>query len=240
MGKKYQYFNGLKFTLDEMTGYYLNSTHKIRMHRYVWEYYNGEIPKGYCIHHIDHDKSNNDISNLMLMTIEEHSSLHGKEYSENYRDKMLNNLFYNVRPKATEWHKSDIGREWHKKHYQSMQSDLHIEREFTCEQCGKTFKSSQTRSRFCCNLCKSAYRRKSGDDDEERICRHCGKKFIVNKYSKTQYCSPECVGSSRKTVVYITKNCAVCGKEFTTRKDKEKDVCSIACSNKYRALKKKL
>ena len=57
---KFAYFNGLKFTRDDKTGYYLNSTIRKRLHRCVWEYYNGEIPKGYHIHHKDNDKSNND------------------------------------------------------------------------------------------------------------------------------------------------------------------------------------
>lgn len=35
-----------------------------------------EIPKGFCVHHIDGNKSNNDISNLSLMTISAHSKLH--------------------------------------------------------------------------------------------------------------------------------------------------------------------
>ena len=43
--EKYQYYNGLKFTRDEKTGYYLNATNRIRMHRYVWECINGPIPE---------------------------------------------------------------------------------------------------------------------------------------------------------------------------------------------------
>lgn len=34
-----------------------------------------EIPKGFCVHHIDGDKTNNDISNLCLLTVEAHSKL---------------------------------------------------------------------------------------------------------------------------------------------------------------------
>lgn len=35
-----------------------------------------ELPKGYVIHHIDHDPGNNDPSNLMLLTPSEHTKLH--------------------------------------------------------------------------------------------------------------------------------------------------------------------
>ena len=34
------------------------------VHRLVWETFNGNIPNGYEINHIDHDKSNNSLANL--------------------------------------------------------------------------------------------------------------------------------------------------------------------------------
>ena len=47
-------------------------------HRYIWELHNGKIPKGYEVHHIDGNTHNNDISNLTLLSIKEHRSLHAK------------------------------------------------------------------------------------------------------------------------------------------------------------------
>ena len=46
-------FNGEKFTLRN-NGYY-GKTYGDRelMHRYVWRFYKGDIPKGYDIHHKD-------------------------------------------------------------------------------------------------------------------------------------------------------------------------------------------
>lgn len=35
-----------------------------------------EIPKGFCVHHIDHNPLNNDISNLALVSVSAHSKLH--------------------------------------------------------------------------------------------------------------------------------------------------------------------
>lgn len=35
-----------------------------------------ELPKGYCVHHIDFNPRNNDISNLSLMSLSAHSKLH--------------------------------------------------------------------------------------------------------------------------------------------------------------------
>ena len=48
----------------------------IQLHRYVWEKYNGEIPKGYYIHHIDGNKSNYNIENLSMETPSDHLKIH--------------------------------------------------------------------------------------------------------------------------------------------------------------------
>ena len=48
------------------------------IHRIIWECVNGEIPKGYHIHHIDGNPSNNSIYNLELIESNEHLSKHKK------------------------------------------------------------------------------------------------------------------------------------------------------------------
>ena len=50
-------------------------------HRKVWTHHYGDIPKdedgfSYEIHHIDGDRTNNDISNLMCVSIKEHLQIH--------------------------------------------------------------------------------------------------------------------------------------------------------------------
>lgn len=45
-------------------------------HCIVWESVNGPIPFGMQIHHIDGNKTNNDISNLLLVTPLEHKRYH--------------------------------------------------------------------------------------------------------------------------------------------------------------------
>ena len=49
---------------------------KRMMHDVIREQYYGPIPEGYQIHHKDFDKTNNDISNLQLVTCLEHKRLH--------------------------------------------------------------------------------------------------------------------------------------------------------------------
>ena len=46
-------------------------------HRVVWEQANGPIPNAYHIHHKDGDRSNNDLSNLEILSDSEHRHLHG-------------------------------------------------------------------------------------------------------------------------------------------------------------------
>ena len=195
--QKYQYFDGVKFTMDEKTGYYLNSSIRKRMHRYVWEYYNGEIPEGYQIHHIDKDKSNNDISNLELIPFSEHARLHNKEKAITRHAEIIQNMAENVLPKAIEWHKSDEGRQWHSKKAKSQMKNREY-KTFTCEECGNSFESKALQiPKYCCAACKSKARRNSGIDDEIRICKICGEQFKTNKYKKITTCGRSCANKLR-------------------------------------------
>ena len=47
-----------------------NKTYNISVHRFVQELYNGPIPNGLTIDHIDNDKLNNKIGNLQLLSAE--------------------------------------------------------------------------------------------------------------------------------------------------------------------------
>ena len=184
-------FDGLSFRLDKRTGYYLNAkTHK-RLHVYVWEFYNGEVPAGCHVHHKDMDKRNNEIENLQLLTADEHRAYHARNLSGERIAALRKNMDEVARPKAVEWHKSEAGAIWHKQHYQQMKNKLHVTKTFVCQNCGKEFESTKHEAKFCCNNCKSAARRKSGVDNIEKVCQKCGGVYIANKYQKTKYC-PNC------------------------------------------------
>lgn len=190
---KYQEFNGIRFYQTNENDYFRHSANgtTILMHRYVWEYYNCKIPKGYHIHHIDGDKSNNDISNLQLLQGKEHWTLHGKLLTDDEREWKRQNVIKNAVPKAVEWHKSDEGRQWHREHIQKQQEVLHRKVNKTCIYCGKPF-LGRSIAKFCCNACKSAYARAQNKTKEERICAICGKSFITDKYKDAQCCSSRC------------------------------------------------
>lgn len=46
------------------------------IHVFVWERANGKKPQGFHIHHIDEDKTNYDLSNLMLVSPYDHQRIH--------------------------------------------------------------------------------------------------------------------------------------------------------------------
>jgi len=69
-------WNGEKYT-PRKDGYYRRTTRgRSYLHQDVWEFHNGPIPDGHDIHHVDEDKSNNAISNLEILTCEDHGKLH--------------------------------------------------------------------------------------------------------------------------------------------------------------------
>ena len=62
-------------------------------HRFVYECFYGEIPEGMQIHHIDHDKQNNALDNLQMVTDEEnklHAKLAGRKTGGLRHKKYLN------------------------------------------------------------------------------------------------------------------------------------------------------
>ena len=73
---------GHKWT-EKSTGYY-QSTQDIEgkrrwLHQWTWQKENGPQPRGYEVHHKDHNKHNNELSNLELLTAEEHAEHHRED-----------------------------------------------------------------------------------------------------------------------------------------------------------------
>lgn len=192
--RKTAFFNGIKFRKDMKTGYYLAGKptyngKRERLHVYVWRYFNGPVKDGYHVHHKDENKDNNDIENLTCICGKTHMKYHLLKYTANHREEMAENLVKNVRPKASEWHRSETGRQWHREHCQHLWDKT----EHICEYCGKPYMTVEHgNNRFCSNNCKAAARRKSGVDDETRICPYCGEQYRTNKYSPAMFCSREC------------------------------------------------
>lgn len=189
-GQKYIVYDGLRFCRDEKTGYYLNSTIRKRLHRYVWEKEVGTIPQGCHIHHVNGNKSDNRIENLCLMTASGHERLHGQEIERKEQHRKIMEEI--ARPAAIKWHKSEEGRKWHseiRRGTKAPRSDKN------CVVCGKQYEGTKGQ-RFCSNACKAKYRRDNGADDIQRICEVCGNPFMTTRYKHQKYCSRDCASKA--------------------------------------------
>mgnify|MGYP002622439099 CR=1 FL=1 len=205
-------FDGRWYTPDG-NGYYYNSHTRKRLHQAIWIAHNGPIPKGYEIHHIDHNKENNDISNLACITKEEHHRIHNEEMSDELRNWYRDNLNTNARPKAIEWHKSEAGKEWHKEHIRQQIKNGTINKKiiFRCSQCGEEFESiarNLNGNHFCSNNCRAKFLRhsRSQDKSDVRVCCICGKTFNCSKWSVTTTCSKNCTMLLRAKNMQSTGN----------------------------------
>ena len=133
-----------------------------RLHRDVWVFHNGPIPEGMHIHHIDGDTANNDISNLACISRKEHWAIHAEELGARSRSPEQLEHLANIRGKASEWHRSDAGREWHKKHaLESLAKTWGKPREYPeihmrCTWCGAEMVARSKRRRFCTTTCQNA------------------------------------------------------------------------------------
>lgn len=177
------------------SGYYRSAPNSVALHRVIWEETNGPIPEGYQIHHIDRNPTNNDVSNLMCVSVDEHIEIHRKILTQEERDWSRDNLINNANPASKAWHRSEKGRQWHREHALQNRANGCYHKELICSFCGKHYIGepySNNGNHFCSNKCKVAYRRASGIDDEPRVCECCGKTFMANKRKGVKTCSKEC------------------------------------------------
>lgn len=84
------------------------------LHREIWKAANGPIPRGYHVHHMDENYSNNNLTNLEILRAGRHTKEHhpkGVPASDTQRAHLDE-----VRHLASEWHRSAEGRAWHREH----------------------------------------------------------------------------------------------------------------------------
>lgn len=139
---KHQKFNGVIYNKNNYNGHYQQN---MNLHRVVFAYYNGEIPKGYEIHHKDFIPANNDISNLQSLTKREHHHIH------------------NIKPIAKKIC-AHCGKEFNlrcpsiKQKYCSRQCLYKAQKKLSpkiCPTCGKIFMPNSKRSKqiYCSHNC---------------------------------------------------------------------------------------
>ena len=74
---KQQFFNGFRYRKAE-SGYFrmMANGENYYLHRAVWEYHFGPLDEGMQVHHLDGDKSNNELRNLIALPKEMHIRWH--------------------------------------------------------------------------------------------------------------------------------------------------------------------
>jgi hypothetical protein len=78
VNKPFILIDDLKFTINRDGYYECTTINRLMLHNYNWEKVNGKIPKGYELHHIDLNKLNNNVNNLLLVTPKEHAEIHSR------------------------------------------------------------------------------------------------------------------------------------------------------------------
>lgn len=87
-------YDGKKWTVSKTTGYYRSTTDRhthTSLHRYIWEKHNGKIQDGFDIHHIDNNKTNNNINNLECLLKSEHTRLHSPHHNQYKNNETIKN-----------------------------------------------------------------------------------------------------------------------------------------------------
>ena len=196
-----QEFNGNVYYKSKRHGHYYDS---IALH------YNGTIPFDMNVHHVNENKDNNNVENLILLTRQEHAQLHlGQQQKKKAICEVCGKEFV-------------IGI-YHDAHTCSANcraiknrkpfKDIKITKE--CVVCGRLFETSKYRdSKACSPHCGAILAHQSRcmgktnkqiETMEARVCSICGEVFCTRKRSVTHLCSAVCVNKWNKIKKEATK-----------------------------------
>lgn len=189
---KFVLYKGEKFYLQTTGKYYQSGSKRGErlLHRRIWIEHNGEIPKGYHVHHIDHDWRNNEITNLKLVGGLEHGRYHMTKRMANaaFREKAIKSMHKG----AIKWHKSSAGREMHsivaKQGWENKRESYAKSR--VCSWCDKEYTAYNENSICCSNSCWQ--KRYCSNKKAKFICEFCNKEFMAYKYGNNKTCSRSC------------------------------------------------
>ena len=135
----------------------------VRLHREVWREAHGDIPEGYEVHHIDANRANNQLENLVLMEGGEHNSMHAKAANH---DKAI----MAAQEAARAWHSTSDGQKFHSELARKNWSRSHA-KTYTCSWCLKPYSTRHMygagQNHFCCANCRAAATRKRKRDARE-------------------------------------------------------------------------
>ena len=198
--------------------------HYKKLHREVWKFFNGSIPKGYAIHHRDFNAGNNQLENLQLVTKKQHQQIHvpkGWQIPKPFKTFVCDWC-------GKEYQAQDNGRN----HFCSTKccdaSNYNKKVEKTCPVCGKKFFTRKHNgARTCSRLCATKIRKPA---EVVSVCVFCGKEFKATR--KAKYCSNECCKKAHYERNKVKHVCVVCGKVYVTTEKTQ--CCSPECAHALR------
>jgi endogenous inhibitor of DNA gyrase (YacG/DUF329 family) len=151
-----QYFNGGLYRVFPSETYYTRGGKKL--HRDAWNMAFGPIPDRCHIHHRDGNPANNALDNL--------ECIDPKEHLRHHPNKLPRTFNATARERAAEWHRSEAGRIWHRRHAQRQQGWTKWKRvSQPCAECNSQFDALARKGnaqKYCSTGCKvAAYRKRS-------------------------------------------------------------------------------
>lgn len=162
------------------------------LHRVIWTDHNGDIPNGMRVHHKDHDPSNNDISNLELISQSEHNLMHARiRMSDPVNLELQRSIGKKSMKIMQEWMKTDKAKKIMSENAKSswIGRQRHTAK---CQICGREFLTFfPNKAKHCSKTCSNKYSRKTYRSGE-RHCIVCGKSFECCRYDLTLHCSRQC------------------------------------------------
>lgn len=196
LDEKHQNFNGVTYYKKKNDHY---SGHP-PLHRAVFQYYCGELPPEFEIHHKDFNPANNDISNLQLLSKAEHQKVHALHNSGAFQTREFVCAFCGKRFIAQNRGNNRFCSPTCRRNFKHTQ-DL-VERQ--CARCGKTFLADKYSKVRCCSV-SCAQRLRQIDSYETKECLYCGKVFTVLKKYRQKYCCRECADKGKSAARRIEK-----------------------------------
>jgi len=204
---------GLKWS-DKGRGYYQSTTlidgRRRWLHQYTWCMERGAVPVGYHIHHVDGNRHNNDISNLVCLSALRHAAEHAEERRVFGRsDRQIKHL-ESIRLLASA---AKLGK---------YQSEAKVReragvRTGNCMCCGKQFelaKRSKDVVFYCSDKCRGKARNVLGEAalNIEQNCIGCGATFKPGYSLGHQlYCSEKCRDRAKYHEQGKKRACKSCG-----------------------------
>jgi ribonucleoside-diphosphate reductase alpha chain len=211
----------------------------IQEHGFIYEQLNGvKIEQGSVIHHIDHNRLNNSIDNLCLMTSSEHNKLHTKEMlgENNPYHKMSDEWKFNFASRKGSANHTyiDVTNDELREHAIKLTKTLG--RRYSNDEWGIYAKENNLPQRFSkfrsdaltgniTDLAKSVAIELGLEniDCDPRLVKTY-ENMLANNYNA------KIVGNE----VLVEKKCEMCGESFWINHNfREVSYCSISCSSKY-------